>query len=208
MRSIIAIFIAAMALAPVAQAQDQVAPAGHITSGIVGVLTRSDGFQQTTLVTDRGALGFAVPGDWKEVQLDFKLPVATAVFEVPDPSTLDGASSTNCSMAFADPNTPEGQAVIGRVTTFGGDDSQHNGWSMHSRTEAATTAAPATVEVVATKAQGFVTAVAMCAWSQTAQHDTAYDGYMNKIVNTLLDQVSAPPAPFKARPGETFFSPQ
>ena len=208
MRSIISLFIAAMAFAPAVDAQNAAPPAGHLTSGIVGVLTRSDGFQQTTLVTDRGALGFAVPGDWKEIQLDFKLPVATAVFEVPDPSTLDGASSTNCSMAFADPATPEGQAVIGRVTAFGGDDSQHNGWALHTRTEMATTAAPATVEVVATKAQGFVTAVAMCAWGKTAQHDAAYDGYMNKIVTTLLDQVSAPPAPFKARPGETFFSPQ
>ena len=208
MRSIITLFIAAMGFAPVAQAQDRAPPGGHMTSGIVGVLTRSDGFQQMTLVTDRGALSFAVPGDWKEIQLDFKLPVATAVFEVPDPSTLDGASSTNCSMAFADPNTPEGQAVIGRVTAFGGDDTQHNGWAVHSRTEAATPTAPATVERVATKAQGFVTAVAMCAWSQTARHDAAYDFYMTKIVNTLLDQVSAPPAPFKARPGETFFSPQ
>jgi hypothetical protein len=208
MRSIITLFIAAMAFAPVAQAQDNNPPPGHMTSGIVGVLTRSDGFQQTTLVTDRGALSFAVPGDWKAIQLDFKLPVATAVYEVPDPSTLDGASSTNCSMAFADPNTPEGQALISRVTAFGGDDSQHNGWTLHSRTEAATTIAPATVERVATRAQGFVTAVAMCAWSQTAQHDAAYDGYMAKIFNTLLDQVSAPTAPFKARPGETFFSPQ
>ncbi len=206
MRSIIAIFVAAMALAPVARAQD----AGHM-NGIVGQLTRGDGYQQTTLVTDRGALQFAVPGDWKEIQLDFKLPVATAVFEVPDPSTLDGGSSTNCSMAFADPNTPAGQAVIGRVTAFGGDNSQHNGWSVHTRTEAATTGAnatPATVEVLATKPQGFVTAVAMCAWNKTAQHDAAYDGYMAKIINTLLDQVATPPAPFKARPGETFFSPQ
>ena len=206
MRSIVAVFIAAIASATAAQAQDQAVPAGHMANGIVGVLARQDGFQQTTLVTDRGALQFAVPGDWKEIQLDFKLPVATAVFDVPDPSVLDGASNTNCSMAFADPATPQGQAVIGRVTAFGGDDSQHNGWSVHSKTEAAGT--PATVEVVATRAQGFVTAVAMCAWSQGGSHDAAYATYMGKQINTLLDSVTAPPLPFKARPGETFIAPQ
>lgn len=201
MRRLIACCITVLAVAaPMAQGQD--AKLGQL----VGVLTRSDGYKQTTLVTDRGALSFAVPGDWNQVQLDFKLPVANAVYDVPDPSTLSGGSNTNCSMAFADPATPEGQALIGRITAFGGTDSQHNGWAMHMRTE--TTDGSATVEVVASKAQGFVTAVAICAWSQGGSHDTAYETYMGKIFDTLLDSVAAAPAPFKARPGETFFSPQ
>ena len=201
MRRIIACFVTALAFtASIAQAQD--AKLGQL----VGVLTRSGGYKQTTLVTDRGALGFAVPGDWKQIQLDFKLPVANAVYDVPDPSTLSGGSNTNCSMAFADPATPEGQAVIGRVTAFGGTDSQRNGWSIHSRTE--TNGDAATVEVVASKPQGFVTAVAMCAWGQGGSHDAAYETYMGKLFDTLLDSVAAAPAPFKARPGETFFSPQ
>ena len=200
MRWIIASFATALALAPVAHAQD--ARLGQL----VGVLTRSDGYQQTTLVTDRGALGFAVPGDWKEIQLDFKLPVANAVFEVPDPSTLSGGTNTNCSMAFADPATPAGQAVVGRVSAFGGTESQHNGWAVNTRSE--TSDGATTVEVVASKPQGFVTAVAMCAWGQGGSHDAAYETYMTKLFNTLLDSVAAAPAPFKARPGETFFSPQ
>ncbi len=201
MRRILTCLVTIFAVAaPMAKAQD--AKMGQL----VGVLTRSDGYKQTTLVTDRGALGFAVPGDWKQIQLDFKLPVANAVYDVPDPSTLSGGTNTNCSMAFADPATPEGQAVIGRIAAFGGTDSQRNGWSLHTRTESNDGAA--TIEIVASKSQGFVTAVAMCAWGQGGSHDAAYDSYMGKIFNTLLDSVATAPAPFKARPGETFFSPQ
>jgi hypothetical protein len=197
----IACFVTGLAFAaPLAEAQD-------VRMGqLVGVLTRGDGFRQTTLITDRGALQFAVPGSWKEIQLDFKLPVANAVFDVPDPSSLSGASNTNCSMAFADPATPQGQAVIGRVSGFGGTDTSHNGWAEQTRTETAD--GVATVEVVASKSQGFVTAVAMCAWVKDATHDAAYDAYMAKQIDTLLGSVAAAPTPFKARPGETFFTPQ
>ncbi len=207
MRSIAALFVVlfgAATLAPMAHADDTPS-----MSQIVGVLTRADGFQQTTLVSNRGALGFAVPGDWKAIQFDFRPPVAMAVYDVPDPSALDGASSTNCSMAFADTAQPDGQAIVGRVAAFSGAASERDGWSIHTRTEGASAAAAgATMEIVATKPEGFVTAVAMCAWQKGASHDSAYDSYMTTIFNTLLDSVHAPPAPFKARPGEKFFSPQ
>jgi hypothetical protein len=205
-RTIAFLIVALMGVSPIAHA-DETTSTGQVPSQIVGVLTRSDGFRQTTLVTNRGALGFAVPGDWKQIQLDFKLPVATAVYDVPDPSMLTGASNTNCSMAFADPSTPEGKAVVDRVSAFGGTNSDHDGWALHTRTETADASA-ATTEIVATKSQGFVTAVAMCAWSQGGSHDAAYEAYMGKLIDTLIDSVSAPSAPFKARPGETFFSPQ
>ena len=201
MRRTSACFVTILALsAPAAQAQD--AKMGQL----VGVLTRNDGYRQTTLVTDRGAVQFAVPGDWKEIELDFKLPVANAVFDVPDPSSLSGASNTNCSMAFADPATSEGQAVIGRVTAFGGRDTAHDGWTEHTRIE--TNEGASTVEVVASKPQGFVTAVAMCAWAKDATHDAAYEAYMGKQIDAMLDSVAPAPFPFKPRPGETFFSPQ
>ncbi len=202
MRRLIACFVTGLAFAaPLAEAQN--AKMGQL----VGVLTRDDGFQQTTLITDRGALQFAVPGSWKEIQLDFKLPVANAVFDVPDPSSLSGASNTNCSMAFADPSTPQGQAVIVRVASFGGNnDASHNGWDERTRTETAD--GVSTVEVVASKPEGFVTAVAMCAWAKDATHDAAYETYMAKQIDTLLGSVAAAPSPFKPRPGETFFTPQ
>ncbi len=198
--------LAALAMAPIAQAQD-VTAGGQMASQLVGVLTRADGFQQTTLITHSGALGFAVPGDWKVIQLDFKLPVATAVYDVPDPSALDGVSNTNCSMAFADPTTPEGQAVVARAAALGGDNTSHDGWAVHARTDTADTTSP-TAEMVATRAQGFVTAVAMCAWPKGGTHDATYDAYMTRQFTALLGSVQAPAAPFKARPGETFFSPQ
>jgi len=203
MRRFVACFVTGLTLvAPLAQAQPQDAKMGQL----VGILMRSDGFRQTTLITDRGALQFAVPGSWKDIQFDFKLPVASAVFDVPDPSSLSGASDTNCSMAFADPESPEGQAVIARASGFRGNDAAFNGWSRHARTETAD--GVATAELVASKAQGFVTAVAMCAWAKDATHDAAYEAYMAKQFDALLESVAPAPKPFKARPGETFFTPQ
>ena len=202
MRGMITLFGLGLAFAATAAgAQD--APAN---GQIVGQWARPDGFQQTTLISRQGSLGFAVPGDWKAVQFDFKLPVATAVYEVPDPSTLEGGSNTNCSMAFADPATPEGKALVARAGAFGGSDSARNGWTLHSRGDTAD--AVTTREVVAVKAEGQITAVAMCAWPNGATHDATYDAYMTKLFNTMLDSVQAAPSPFKARPGETFFTPQ
>jgi len=198
MRGIVALLGLCAAIgAPMARAQD---------GQIVGQWTRPDGFRQTTLISHNAALSFAVPGDWKVLRFDFKLPVATAVYEVPDPSTLEGSSNTNCSMAFADPATTDGQALVARVLAFGGGDGQRDGWALHTRTDTADTAS--TVETVAIRAQGQVDAVAMCAWPKSATHDATYDAYMMRLFDALLDSVGTAPTPFKARPGETFFSPQ
>src|SRR6185312_6691813 len=146
MRGIVALLGLCAAIgAPMARAQD---------GQIVGQWTRPDGFRQTTLISHNAALSFAVPGDWKVLRFDFKLPVATAVYEVPDPSTLEGSSNTNCSMAFADPATTDGQALVARVLAFGGGDGQRDGWALHTRTDTADTAS--TVETVAIRAQGQV----------------------------------------------------
>ena len=75
----------------------------------LGAMTPAHADVAMKIVTPKGYVAFTVGDDWKVVQLQSKTPVATAVYQVPNPADEKTTESTNLVLILYDLATERGR---------------------------------------------------------------------------------------------------
>jgi hypothetical protein len=198
---------AAAGLALVGHAQSQPVPlqgpqpgdlvAGPGTGGVGATLR---------FVTEKGSVGFAVPGDWPTASMQPRPPVAMAVFQIPNPADAGTRDSTNVAFGLFDLDDPNAQAARNQVGQAYGPTppakQAYGGWTIYRQVATQGSTTYTILDGARDFPQLSAAAGVRLAWPHLAKNAPGYDADMERLYRSLLDAVSAAPGPYSPRPGE------
>jgi len=165
----------------------------------------ADADTELTILTPGGYVGFTVGDDWIVVSMQSKLPIATATFQIPNPSDDGTPESTNLVLVLYDATSWPGRVAFdAAVTTFGpkAPTRRTSGpWTTY-RQKASQNDVPYTVLDAKRSAVGDVSVSARLAWPHLKQNPPDYDARMEATFRSFLNSIEGKPGPYVPRPGE------
>jgi hypothetical protein len=150
------------------------------------------------IATPKGYVAYTVGDDWKVVQLQSRTPVATAVYQVPNPADEKTSESTNVVLILYDLSTDRGRRRFNiPLPTYGDDkpaESTLNGWAVFRQTgmqnEVEYTILDARRDQV-----GDMAATVRVAWPHLPGNAKGYDEQMEKTFRSFLASVQGQEVP-------------
>ncbi|MFZ6711682.1 hypothetical protein [Undibacterium sp. TC9W] len=165
------------------------------------------------IITQTGALAFTVDDDWAVLNMQSKLPVAAAVFQLPNPADRQTADSTNLILKFYDLITDAGRTAYDvPVKQYGSSSPKTenlDAWTIF-RQEALQGATRYTIldarrDQVADSANIAVTA--RLAWPHLKSNAKKYDALMEARFRKFLHSVQSELGPYKQQENEVIRRP-
>jgi hypothetical protein len=146
----------------------------------------------TKIVTPKGYVAFTVGDDWKVVQLQSKTPVATAVYQLPNPADEKTAESTNVVLILYDLSTERGKRRFDMpLPTYGENQpagNQFDGWTVFRQTGIQNDIEYTILDARREKV-GDVAATVRVAWPHLAGNAKGFDENMEKTFRSFLASV-------------------
>lgn len=163
------------------------------------------------IVTPKGYVAFTVGEDWKVVQLDTDTPVATAVYQIPNPADEKTAESTNVVIVLCDLSTDRGRRRFDiPLPTYGEDkpaESSLNGWTVYrqrgTQNEVEYTILDARREKI-----GDMAASVRVAWPHLPGNARGYDEKMENTFRSFLASVQGHVGPWTPGKDEVLHRPE
>jgi hypothetical protein len=165
------------------------------------------------IITQTGALAFTVDDDWAVLNMQSKLPVAAAVFQLPNPADRQTADSTNLVLKFYDLNTDAGRTAYDvPVKQYGSSAPKTenvDAWTIF-RQEALQGATRYTIldarrDQVADSAN--ISATARLAWPHLKGNAKKYDALMEARFRKFLNSVQGELGPYRPQENEVIRRP-
>jgi hypothetical protein len=144
------------------------------------------------IVTPKGYVAFTVGDDWKVVQLQGKTPVATAVYQLPNPGDEKTSESTNIVLVLYDLATDRGRRRFNiPLPTYGANkpiESTLNGWTVFVQSGIQNDIEYTILDARREKV-GDVAATVRVAWPHLPGNANGYDEKMEKTFRAFLASI-------------------
>lgn len=145
------------------------------------------------IVTPQGHVAFAVGDDWKVVQMQTRMPVATAVYQVPNPADEKTSESTNVVIILYDLSTDRGRRRFNiPLPTYGEKkpaESTQEGWTVFRQTGTQNDVQYTILDARRDKI-GDVAASVRVAWPHLPGNAKGYDERMEKTFRSFLASIT------------------
>ena len=162
------------------------------------------------IVTPKGYVAFTVGDDWKVVQLQSKTPVATAVYQVPNPGDEKTSESTNVVLILYDLSTDRGRRRFNiPLPTYGEAkpaESRLDGWTVFRQTGIQNDVEYTIFDARREKI-GDMAATVRVAWPHLPDHAKGYDEKMEKTFRSFLASVQGHQGPWTPDKDEVLHRP-
>ncbi|MFZ6778713.1 hypothetical protein ACO0LD_17965 [Undibacterium sp. Ji83W] len=169
-------------------------------------------FADTSLkiVTNAGVVGFTVDDGWAVLNMQSKLPVATAVFQIPNVADKQTSDSTNLILKFYDLNTEAGRAAYDApVKQFGSSAPKEEifgPWTLF-RQEALQGTTRYTILDARRGSLADVSATARIAWPHLKNNAKKYDAQIEGRFRSFLNSVHGELGLYKPQQNEVMRRP-
>ncbi len=151
------------------------------------------------IATPKGHVAFTVGDDWKVVQLQTKTPVATAVYQVPNPADEKTSESTNVVLVLYDLSTDRGRRRFNiPLQTYGESkpiESTLDGWTVFVQSGVQNDVEYTILDARREKV-GDVGATVRVAWPHLPGNAKGYDVTMEKTFRSFLASVQGHEGPW------------
>jgi hypothetical protein len=184
-----------------------------IALAILGMSGQVPAFADTTtrIVTPKGYVAFIVGDDWAALSVQSKLPVASAVYQIPNPADAGTPESTNLALVLYDLTTKRGQRRFASPVTMYGEgqpvESQIGAWTVY-RQKGKQNGVPYTIVDAVRKDVGEVAASVRLAWPRLPGNDAKYDEQMEHTLRSFLASVQGHVGPWTPREDEVIHRPR
>ena len=177
---------------------------------VLGSVTAAHADVGMKIVTPKGYVSFTVGDDWKVVQLQTKTPVATAVYQVPNPADAKTSESTNVVIIFYDLATDRGRRRFNLpLPTYGESkpvEATLAGWTVFRQTGVQND-----VEYTILDARreniGDMAATVRVAWPHLPDNSKGYDEQMEETFRSFLASVQGHQGPWTPGKDEVLHRP-
>jgi hypothetical protein len=164
------------------------------------------------IITPTGFVAFTAGAKWPVLAMQTHLPVAVAVFQVPNRADEATPESTNASVSILDLSTPEGRRAAGKVGKQCGaavpTRDTSNEWTTFVQ-DGCPGATPTRYSVWdAQRTVGSLTVAVRLAWPHLPNNPKGYDQDMGRLFHEVLASVYAGDGRYKPKPGEVVRRPQ
>ncbi len=157
------------------------------------------------IITTNGAVGFTVDDDWAVLNMQSKLPVAAAVFQILNKADSQTPDSTNLIFKLYDLNTDTGRAAFDApVKQYGSDAPKQEvfgAWTLYRQQALQGTT---TYTILDAKRVGVadVSATARIAWPHLKKNAKKYDAQLESRFQKFLNSVYGETGPYKPQENE------
>lgn len=162
------------------------------------------------VVTHKGSVLFTVEDDWPVLGMKTKLPVAAAVFQIPDSADQGTPDSTNLVINLYQPDSEKAQSLLARFGEKLGDGEpilkSNNDWTIFKQ-EAKQGSTLYTI-MDARKNVADVIVTVRLAWPDLSHNSSSHDQKMETIFETFLNSVRGETGLRKVREGEVIRRPE
>jgi hypothetical protein len=162
------------------------------------------------IVTPKGYVGFVTGDDWTVVQFQSRTPVATAVFQVPNPADEKTTESTNIVLILYDLATDRGRRRFNLpLPTYGESkpaQSTLEGWTVYRQTGIQNDVEYTILDARREKI-GDVAASVRVAWPHLANNAVGYDERMEQAFRSFLAGVQGHEGPWTPGKDEVLHRP-
>lgn len=162
------------------------------------------------IVTKGGFVAFTVGNDWPVIAMQSKLPIATAGFQIPNPSDEGTPESTNLAIMLYDLSTERGRTVfeapINQYNSEAPKIAHFGEWTLY-RQEAAQGATRYTLLDAKRSNVADVSVSARLAWPHLKSNPSTYDSQMESLFRAFLDSVRGELGQLIPRPNEVIRRP-
>ena len=176
-----------------------------IVGGLCAWASAASAETELKIVTAKGYVAFVAGDDWPVQQMQTKMPVAMAVFQVPNPADEGTPDSTNLIVQFFEHGSEQEKTVYAAAVKQYGSTApvveSFKGWTLH-RQEALQ---DETLYSIWDAKRGDIADVSTSvrlAWPHLASNSADYAAQMERIFTTFLDSVWGGLGEYKPREGE------
>lgn len=176
--------------------------------GCVAASTTPSG-TEFKIITPKGFVAFFVGNEWSVLAMQPKLPVAAAVFQIPNPADENTSDSTNLVLTLYDETTAQGRealSVVGRpyglnAPTIG----DRNNWTTYTQ-ESKQGDTLYTILDGKSKVADVAVAIRL-AWPHLANQTQDYDKQMKALFERVLDSIHGNLGPYQRQPNDVIRRP-
>jgi len=147
-----------------------------------------------TFETPKGQVACVAGDDWAVLSKHLQTPVATVVFQIPNPADANTPESTNLALVLYDLASAQGKSrfeqPLPQYTEDKPEESSLDGWTLY-RHEGMQNEVEYTILDARKQRVGDVAATVRLAWPRLPGNDADYDLAMEKIFRTFLAGVKA-----------------
>jgi len=166
---------------------------------------------QLKVVTAKGYVAFVAVDDWHVLTMESRLPVATVVFQLPNPADEGTPESTNLVLILYDLATRKGRTGFEQPIPQYGDDPKPEtaagGWTLY-RQSGIQNSTQYTVLDARRTAVADVAASVRLAWPHLPNNPQDYDARMESTFRAFLDSIEGHLGDFKPSKGEVVRRPR
>ena len=159
---------------------------------------------ELTIVTPKGHVAFTTADDWAVLQMQSKLPVAVAVFQLPNPADADTPDSTNLVLTLFEHGSEKEKTVFAApVRQLGAAPpatEAFGGWTIY-RQDATQGATQYSIWDAKKEGVADVSASVRLAWPHLANNPTDYGERMDATFKAFLSSVRGGTGPYQPRDG-------
>lgn len=145
------------------------------------------------IFTDGGFVSFAAGRDWPVLLMEPKLPVATAVFQLPNPAEQGTPDSSNLVLMLCAPHSEKGRAAYGAPVQQYGEmaprEESFHGWTIY-RQKAKQDGTIYTILDAKREGIADVSVKVRLAWPHLAANSSTYDKDMEAAWQAFLGSIS------------------
>jgi hypothetical protein len=172
--------------------------------------TGANAIVEMKIFTGKGFVGFSVDDNWPVLSMQTELPVAAALFQLPNSADEGTPHSTNLVLMLYDTKSERGRTAFeGTVKQYGKTAPQAEsveGWTIYRQKakqgDTLYTILDATREDVAD-----VSASVRLAWPHLVNNTATYEAEMESVFRAFLTSVHGSIGPYTPRPGEGIWRP-
>jgi hypothetical protein len=147
---------------------------------------------QLKIVTEKGYVAFVAGDDWSVLSMETKPPVATAVFQLPNPADEATPESTNLVLILYDLATEKGRAGFERPLPQYGDEpkpeSMPGGWTVYRQSGIQNSTQYTVLDAKRTDIADVAASVRL-AWPHLPGNPQDYDARMESTFRAFLESV-------------------
>lgn len=161
------------------------------------------------IFTTGGYVEFTVGGDWAVLSMQSTLPIATAMFQIPNPADAGTPDSTNLVLLLFDPRSEIARAKFDAIVLHQGStpiEQTYGPWTTF-RQEADQGATRYTILDAKRVDVGDVSASVRLAWPHLKENAAGYDESMEAMFREFLNSVEGKLGPNVPQPGEVIRRP-
>lgn len=144
------------------------------------------------IMTANGYVGFAPEDHWTVLNMQSKLPVATAVFQIPNPADNNTPDSTNLIISLYDQNTEKGKNALAKVgkpySLKLPTRSKHQDWELYTQNAVQGNTKYTIIDAVKPVADVMVSV--RIAWPNLPNNPNNYAKTTNQLYLSFLNSVS------------------